>query len=287
MRVLVLGAGGMLGRDLIAEAPAPPAVELIPRSRQVLDITDIRALERAVNETRPAWIVNAAAYTDVDRAERERELAYRVNGLAVGELGRIAREAQAQVVHFSTDYVFDGSGLVPYSEEAPCHPANAYGASKLAGEQALIASGCPALTIRTQWLFGLAGRSFPRTMLERARAREPTRAVGDQRGRPTYTKDVAAATWQLMHLGVTGLVHLANDGEATWFELAREIFAHAGQTELLSRCTSSEYGSAARRPSDSRLSTARSVAVLGRPLPPLRAALDRFFMEYDASAGEQ
>ena len=281
MRVLLLGAGGMLGHDLVAAAP--PNVQLSPLTRQALDITDAVALREAIHRLRPECIVNAAAYTAVDRAEQEPDLAHNVNGFAVRQLGLLAKEAGARVVHFSTDYVFDGLGPAPYREDAATNPINVYGASKLAGEQALIASGWPALVIRSQWLFGARGRSFPTTILRRARERKPTRVVDDQLGRPTYTKDLAVAAWTVISLGTTGLIHVTNDDEATWFDVAHEIFSREGALSLLSRCSSSEYPTAARRPRDSRLNTERAEILMRDRLPPWRDAVERFLTDCRAS----
>ena len=278
MRVLLLGAEGMLGRAL--GTTAPPSVELLVRSRAALDITDSHALAAAVGNFRPDAILNAAAFTALDDAERDPAAAQRVNGDAVGELGRLARDAHAFVVHFSTDCVFDGGGGAPYREDAPCHPVNAYGTSKLAGERALVASRCDALIIRSQWLFGTGARSFAPVMWERARSGTPTRVVDDQRGRPTYATDLAEATWRLIERNARGLLHLTNDGDATRFELAREIFARAGRPDLVSPCATGEYPALARRPPDSRLCTARAEAMLSGPLPHWRLALERFLSGY-------
>jgi dTDP-4-dehydrorhamnose reductase len=264
----------MLGHDLSATAPA--GVEVVPVAHRDLDITDYPAVERTVREAKPDVIVNAAAYTAVDRAEAEPELAMRVNGEAVGELGRVAKATGARVVHFSSDYVFDGTAERPYREEDAPHPVNTYGASKLAGEAALRASGAPALIIRTQWLFGAHGRSFPRTMWERACRREPARVVDDQFGRPTYTLDLATATWQLVSRGDEGLVHVANRGVATWFQVAREVFRHAGYPMLAAPCTTSEYPTPARRPRYSVLDATRFERVTGAALPQWPDALGRF-----------
>jgi len=274
MRVLLLGAGGMLGHDLAATAPLD--VALVPTTRTALDITDAAALARRVAEVQPDVIVNAAAYTTVDKAESEPDLAFRVNGQAVGELGKIAARSGIKVVHFSTDYVFDGTATVPYAEDAEPNPINVYGASKLAGETALQASGAEALIVRTQWLFGGSGGSFPRTMWERATRRTATRVVNDQLGRPTYTLDVARATWQLVQGGAEGLVHVANGGAATWFEVAREVFRLAGCPELVERCTTSEYPTPARRPRYSVLETRRFELRMGASLPQWCDALARF-----------
>jgi dTDP-4-dehydrorhamnose reductase len=273
-RVLLLGAGGMLGHDLAATAP--PEVTLFPFTRAQLDITERAAVAATLGEVRPNVVINAAAYTAVDRAESERAVAMRVNGAAVGELGRAAHHVGARVIHFSSDYVFDGTATQPYSETSAANPVNAYGASKLAGEQALQASGAAYLIIRTQWLFGAHGRSFPRTMWERARARAPSRVVCDQFGRPTYSVDLARATWQLVAGDVTGVIHVANAGVATWYDIARRVYAACGVAGLVQPCATSEFPTPARRPPRAVLDTARAERALGDPLPQWEDAIDRF-----------
>lgn len=274
MRALILGASGMLGHDLVRSAP--PGVELHPFTRAGLDITDTASLATRISDVKPDVILNAAAYTAVDRAETETDASYRVNAVAVGELGRIAAKAGARVVHFSTDYVFNGKATRPYREDAPTDPVNAYGASKLAGEQALARSGADWLIVRTQWLFGEHGKSFPRTMCERARAGLATRVVQDQTGRPTYAPDLAAAVWRLIERGARGVVHAANDGQATWFEVAARVFSHAGRPELLTPCLTTDFPTPARRPRYSVLDTTRFEEQLGSPLPSWTEAVDRF-----------
>ncbi len=274
MRVILLGAGGMLGSGLAGTVPND--VTLFPFGHAALDITDPTALNTCIADVRPDVILNAAAYTAVDRAESEQERAFQVNGEAVSELGRAAKTQGIRVVHFSTDYVFDGSANEPYPEEGPLHPINVYGASKLAGERGLQDSGAEALIIRSQWLFGLCGRSFPATMLERARGSLPSRAVDDQLGRPTYTRDLAQATWRLVALCATGIVHVANEGIASWFDVAQAVYDAVGRHELCTSCTSLEYPTPARRPAYSCLGTDRCLRLLGDPLPPWRDALTRF-----------
>src|SRR6266566_1308733 len=246
MRVMVLGAGGMLGRDLVATAP--PAFRLFPFTHADLDITDQVLLKSRIRELQPQIIVNAAAYTSVDMAEDDRDLAFLVNRDAVGVLASLAAHCGARVVHFSTDYVFDGNVTTPYPEDAPTNPINVYGASKLAGEEALRASGAQFLLIRTQWLFGAHGKSFPRLMWDRARQGLITRVVADQTGRPSYTMDVASATWQLSQRAVMGVFHVANSGSATWYEVANHIFTAFGRASLVSPCGTADYPTRARRP---------------------------------------
>ena len=274
MRVVLLGAGGMLGRDLVATTPQ--GVTLFPATRAQLDITDNVAVASHIVEVRPDLIINAAAYTAVDRAESEPELAFEVNGKASGELGKIAARARIRVVHFSTDYVFDGTAKEPYIEDAPTNPINVYGASKLAGEHALRESGAQYLLIRTQWLFGPHGNSFPRTMWERVAKDVPTTVVSDQTGKPTYTVDLAICTWRLAEAGVEGVIHVANSGCATWYEVARHVFTLAGKPHLITPCATGDYPMMARRPSYTVLSTVKAEAVLGHRMPDWRSAVERF-----------
>jgi dTDP-4-dehydrorhamnose reductase len=274
MRVMLLGAGGMLGHDLVATVPA--AVTLLPFTKGELDITDATALAATIARVKPDVVMNAAAYTAVDRAETERDLAFRVNAEAVGALGRIARQAHLRVIHFSTDYVFDGSSKEPYTEDSPTNPINVYGASKLAGEAALRESGADLLVVRTQWLFGANGRSFPRTMWERAAKDLATRVVNDQTGKPTYTVDLAEATWRLAQDDVVGILHVANSGSASWYGLASHIFQRVGKWHLVAGCASADYPTAARRPPNSILNTARADALLGYRLPDWRSAVEQF-----------
>lgn len=277
MRVLLLGARGMLGTDLAATAPR--SVELTAAGRAEVDVTDAAAVARALDAARPDWVVNATAYTAVDRAESEREAAFAVNARAVETLGRLCAERGIALAHFGTDYVFPGTGARPYREDDPVSPVNAYGESKLAGEEALRASGARALVLRTQWLFGRHGKSFPRTMWERAAKGQPTRVVSDQRGRPTYTVDLARATWELIGRGATGTYHAANAGETTWFGLAGRVFRTAGAEALLSPCGTADYPTPARRPAYSVLDTTRLEAALGHALPPWEDAVERFLGE--------
>lgn len=283
MRALILGAAGMLGTDLCAMVPHD--VSLVAFDVADVDITDRAQVAAALDDARPDWVINAAAYTAVDRAESEPSVAEAVNALGPRLIADEAARRRIALVHISTDYVFPGTARAPYREDDPTAPVNAYGASKLRGEQAVLASGAHTLVLRTQWLFGRAGRSFPRTMLERASAGVPTRVVDDQLGRPTYTRDFAVATWQLVARGASGIVHVTNGGAATtWYELAGAVFARVGSPLLLAPCSSSDYPTPARRPVYSVLSTDRLEALLSGPLPDWHDALARFLDEIMGSA---
>jgi dTDP-4-dehydrorhamnose reductase len=282
MRVLMFGAGGMLGRDLVATVPGD--VELVWGEGRRVDLTDTAAVCAAIDATNPAYIVNAAGYTDVERAEDEPDAAEAVNGAAVSRLAAACAAHDTTLVHFSTDYVFPGHATRAWREEDRCEPVSAYARSKRSGELGIAASGARALVIRTQWLFGLHGRSFPRTMWERATERMPTRVVNDQWGRPTYSRDLAAWTWRLVGAGTLGTVHAANGGEATWFDVARPVFAQAGATELLSPCSTAEFPTRAARPRYSVLDTSLLTRLLGEEPRPWDVALAEF-LEADLRHG--
>lgn len=278
MRILIFGAAGMLGTDL--RTAAPPDVSVVGVDVQDVDISERTQVAAILEHSRPDWVLNAAAYTAVDRAESERALADAVNALGPQLIAEEAARRHIAMVHFSTDYVFPGTSVAPYREEDPVAPVNAYGQSKLLGERAVLATGAHALILRTQWLFGRAGKSFPGVMWQRALARIPTRVVDDQFGRPTYTRDLAAATWRLIERQASGIVHVTNGGPAaTWHDLAREVFARAGGEALLSACRTSDYPTPARRPAYSVLSTEKLEFLGLAPLPDWRDALRRFLDE--------
>jgi dTDP-4-dehydrorhamnose reductase len=283
MRVVILGGTGMLGSDLVASAPR--GVSIVAPDPEDVDITVRSRVAATLDDAGPDWVINAAAYTAVDLAESQTELATAVNGAAPGLLGQECARRRISVAHFGTDYVFPGTASTPYRESDPVAPVNAYGLSKLEGERALLSSGAHALILRTQWLFGLAGKSFPRTMWERASAAKPTRVVNDQYGRPTYTKDLAVATWELIALRASGILHVTNGGDpVTWFDVAQRVFARAGSESMLAPCGSADYPTPAKRPTYSALNTERVESVLHRVLPPWRDALDRFLDELTISA---
>ena len=260
MKVLLLGAGGMLGRDLAAGAPDD--VELVAATRAELDLCDGAAVERRLDAERPRWVLNAAAYTAVDRAESEPDAAERANGTAVGALAAACARRDIALLHYSTDYVFAGDASRPYAEDDPTAPLGAYGRSKLLGEEAIRASGVEHLLLRTQWLFGPHGRSFPRTMWERARRGQATRVVDDQWGRPTYTPDLAAASWRVLAGPARGTFHVANAGDpTTWYGVARVVFEAAGAAPLLAPCATADYPTPARRPAYGVLDTSRLARV--------------------------
>jgi len=263
----------MLARELAAARP--PDVELHAMARRELDVMNSGAIAAALDDVRPDVVMNASGYTAVDRAESDRAAAFAINAAAVGTLGAESARRRLTVVHFGTDYVFDGSAHRPYREDDPPAPINSYGESKLEGERALLSSGATALIIRAQWLLGPGRFSFSRVMWDRAAKRQPTRVVNDQRGRPTLAKDVARATWTLLQSRAVGVFHVANAGEGTWHEVAAEIFARQGVPELLTPCSTDELQRPARRPKYSVLDTTKAERLLGGPLSMWRDALGR------------
>lgn len=261
----------MLAHAIRASAPA--GVDLVARTREELDVADHAQVEREIDAVKPELILNTAAFTAVDRAESDTQAAERGNALAPGLLGSAAARVGAKVVHFSTDHVFDGDSNAPYAEDAPTNPINAYGRSKLAGETVLLESGAHHLIIRTQWLYGPAGRNFPLTMWMRARQGVATRVVNDQTGVPTFTEDLAAATWSL--LDQKGILNVVNEGVATWYDVAQRVFSAAGNVRCLEPCRTTEFPLPARRPAYSVLSTLR-LRSLGHVLPPWQKSLDQY-----------
>ena len=283
MRALILGAGGMLGRDLVARAPAGVAVEA--RARDTLDLRHVGAVAAALDALRPDVVLNASAYTAVDNAELEPVAAFAVNAGAVGALAALCAARDMRLVHVSTDYVFDGTARRPYREDDPTNPLGVYGASKRAGEQRIAESGARALVVRTQWLFGEHGRSFVRTMWDRARRGQPARVVADQHGAPTSTYDLAGAIWSLVAGGMQdatsaggipeGVLHVANAGAATWYDVAARVYAAAGQAGGVTPCASDEYPTRARRPAYGVLDASRLRAA-GVVMRPWEEAVDAF-----------
>jgi dTDP-4-dehydrorhamnose reductase len=259
-RILVTGARGQLGCEL-AGALAPHG-EVIALDRAALDLADRDAIARAVRAAAPSLIVNAGAYTAVDLAEGERNLAFAVNARAPEVLAEEARRQDAVLIHYSTDYVFDGTQRFPYDENAAPNPQNAYGASKLEGERAIAASGAAALVFRTSWVYGLRGRNFLLTIRRLAQERDTLSVVADQVGVPNWCRTLALATATLVGRGLpylrerAGLYHLSSTGQATWFDFARAIVGDVARPRIVAIATA-DYPTPARRPAYGVLDTTR------------------------------
>jgi len=300
-RVLLFGRSGQLGGELVRQfglrtgtrsaivagaALLPqPAYELTALDRAACDLSDPDAVHAAIARAKPQVIVNAAAWTAVDRAEAEPDACHRINAGAPEAMAAAARDSGALLVHYSTDYVFDGSARQPYREDDPVGPLGAYGHSKLAGEQAITASGCAAVILRTSWVYGLTGQNFLRTMLRLAGEREEIGVVDDQQGSPTWSRSLARATLQLLDRhacdpaswpGVSGLYHATASGSTTWFGFASAIFEQApglARRPRLRPLATADYPLPAPRPAWSVLDCGRLQARFGITLPGWREAL--------------
>jgi len=260
MRILVTGAGGMLGRDVVRAAEFVNH-EVIALEHSDLDVTDVPAVWRAIRRLAPDVVINCAAWTDVDGAEADPRGAERLNALAAGEVAAAAAEVEAAVVQLSTDYVFDGEKGAPYIESDLPRPLSVYGSTKLAGEHEVANANPRHYVVRTSWLFGANGRNFVETMLRLGRDLGEVVVVRDQVGCPTYTGHLADALVRLLDGDDYGLHHIAAGGECSWFEFAVEIFDQAGVECRTLSCSTDEFPRPARRPAYSVLGTERDYAL--------------------------
>jgi dTDP-4-dehydrorhamnose reductase len=273
--ILLMGAQGQLGRELAALLPASGT--LVACDRSALDLTDADAIARIVRSVAPCFIVNAAAYTAVDRAETERERAFAINSVAPGVLGAEARRQGAVLIHYSTDYVFDGRRATPYAEDALPGPLNVYGASKLAGERAIAASGAIALTLRTSWVYARHGQNFLMTIERLAGERDELRVVADQIGVPNWARAIARATVTLIERGKgyvgerAGLYHMSAGGSTDWCEFARAILQE--RAVRVTPITTAEYPTPALRPAYGVLDSSRFARTFGFALPDWKTLL--------------
>ncbi|HLC64033.1 MAG TPA: dTDP-4-dehydrorhamnose reductase [Patescibacteria group bacterium] len=251
MRIYILGANGMLGRALMKEFAAE---EIMVGDLPEVDITKFDDLKKRLESFRPEIVINAAAYTDVDGSETNKEICNLVNGTAVGELSKICSGLNAVLVHYSTDYVFDGANELGYQENDQPAPINAYGQSKHLGEQLLQKRYRKYYLIRTAWLYGPEGKNFVNTIIEQSRQKSELKVVDDQFGNPTYTKDLAEATHRLLNSQTPfGIYHLTNSGSCSWHELAGEIKQLSGFDLEIKPVSSNEYQRPANRPKYSKL----------------------------------
>jgi dTDP-4-dehydrorhamnose reductase len=279
MRLLVTGAAGMLGSDVVTSAGAG-GHEVVALARADLDITDPAAVGAAVRDARPDAIVNCAAWTDVDGAETHEVQATAVNGDGAGHLAAAAAQAGAHLVHVSSDYVFDGTATEPYVEDAATGPAGAYGRSKLAGEVAVAAAGGAAAIVRSAWVFGRHGGNFVATMLRVGGQRDAVDVVDDQIGCPTWTGHLAPALLEIAERRLGGVMHVAGGGSCTWFELARATFARSGIPCEVRPQSTAALGRPAPRPAYSVLrSTRPEVPVLPTWADGLAGYLNEIRME--------
>jgi dTDP-4-dehydrorhamnose reductase len=289
MKVLVTGAKGQLASDLVPLLEAAGFTP-VPFGSSELDISDGTAVSEAIKRVRPGVIVNTAAYTKVDLAEKEKERAYAVNANGAAFLARSAKEAGCGIVHVSTDFVFDGKTPVPYAEEAEANPLSVYGATKLAGERAIAEATDEHIIVRTSWLYGTTGHNFVKTILRIASEREVLRVVYDQTGTPTWSVDLAS-TLVLICKAIEsgekpwGVYHYSNEGVASWYDFAVAVCEEAAAIGMSLKCThiepilTSEYPVPATRPAYSVLNKAKIKKTFNAAIPHWRRSLATMIKE--------
>lgn len=296
MKILVTGVHGQVGHALLQTLRDQH--EIVALDRTQLDLTDADAIRRVVQTVRPALIINPAAYTAVDKAEAEPALAHAINGVAPGVLAQEAAKLNAALIHFSTDYVFDGNKEAPYVETDAVNPLSVYGRSKLAGEVAIQSVGLPHLILRTSWVYGPHGKNFLKTILRLSAERDELNIVADQWGAPTSSDAIATAVkhlldaWKIQELSQSGIYHFTNNGSTTWHGFTCAILqAYEAQTERLSlpplkvkadaigAITTADYPTPAVRPRNSRLNQAKLNQTFGVTLPTWEQSLQEVMQQ--------
>ncbi|WP_304969402.1 dTDP-4-dehydrorhamnose reductase [Romboutsia ilealis] len=273
MNILVTGANGQLGHEMqsVAEKSGDKFVFTdVAGGYERLDITDVEAVRRMVAEREIEVIVNCAAYTNVDKAETDVELADMLNNKAAGNLAQAMKEVDGTLIHVSTDYVFQGDRNVPCREEWPTNPLGVYGKTKLAGEKSIEATGCKHIIIRTAWLYSKWGKNFVKTMQNLTATRETLKVVFDQVGTPTYAGDLAAVIGHIIgsgQLDKTGVYHFSNEGVCSWFDFAKAICELSGNTCDIQPCYSEEFPSPVERPHFSVLDKSKLKSTFGVTVP--------------------
>ncbi|MBI3593463.1 MAG: dTDP-4-dehydrorhamnose reductase [Nitrospirae bacterium] len=265
IKVLLSGSKGMLAHAFLKKKPNDWSI--LATDIEELDIRNRVQVHKTVGDYGPNLIINCAAFTRVDDCETERELAFSINAKGAGTMAESAREIEAKLVHFSTDYIFDGTKKSPYLEDDPPNPISVYGSSKLAGERNVRNASENHLLIRTQWLYGDGGNHFVKTILNLAKERDSIKVVNDQFGSPTWTEDLVDATIALIHKESIGTYHVVNSGECSWYDFAREIVKEAGLSTKVIPCSTAEFPRPAKRPSYSVLSVDKTSNVLGQVIP--------------------
>ena len=280
MRVTIFGAAGLLGTALMQQWTGDEVTGLDIEDGDIRDPQQVSAM---VERTRPEWIVLTAAYTDVDACEGNRKLAFEVNCQGPVNMAQAAKRIGARLLFISTDYVFNGTNSTPYEVDAPRGPRSVYGESKAEAEVQLLQILPECCIVRTSWLFGIRGKSFPDTILKLAATRSEIDVVDDQRGSPTYAPDLARSIIQLCRGSARGIVHVTNRGECSWFEFAREIVSAAGLKTTVRPTTSDKFVRPAARPRYSVLSS-KSLDQLGIAMPTWQDALRRYLAERNSAA---
>ena len=275
MRVTLFGATGLLGQDLVCALYIAKLAGVAELSSKNADLRDSPRVNQVIRDSRPDWIILSAAYTDVDGCESNRDLAMSVNCDGAVHVAQAAHECGSRLLFVSTDYVFDGTKPAPYETTDPRHPINVYGESKARAEERLLEILPEVCIVRTSWLFGHGGKCFPATILKLAASRPEISVVNDQRGSPTFTRDLATALVELCRKDARGIVHVTNAGDCTWYDFAKEIVQTAGLPTKVKPVTTAEFPRPARRPANSVLSPA-SLHARGIQMPDWKDALRRY-----------
>jgi dTDP-4-dehydrorhamnose reductase len=284
--ILITGANGQLGKELKELASSYRQFNFIFLSREDLPIHDFEQVQNFFKTSPPQYCINCAAYTAVDKAESEKELAVLINGVAVGLLAAACKEYDTKLIHISTDYVFDGAATTPYKEDTPPNPQSVYGASKLEGEKLAQQFDHPSIILRTSWVYSEFGKNFVKTMLKLMSEREQVNVVNDQLGSPTYAADLAEAILQIIASGKwqAGIYHYCNEGVITWYDFARAIKELTGNNCRINPIPTSQYPTPAKRPAYSVLDTSKIRQIFGLELKEWKLSLTRCLEKLKDSA---
>jgi len=277
MKILGIGFNGMLGSSLIKILSKNDNNLLITPTSDILDITDLSVVKKQICMNNPDIVINAAAYTDVDGCESNRDLAYEVNSIGPKNLAVACRQNNSKLIHISTDYVFNGEKNEPYNENDKTNPINVYGKTKLKGEKLIQETFDNYLILRTSWLYGINGNNFVKTMLKLSKLHDEISVVDDQRGSPTFTCDLAIAISELLENNHHGIYHLTNSGNCSWFEFAKNIFEIANIDVDLKPVATEEFPRPAKRPKYSVLNNDKWENTGLNPLRNYKKALNDFF----------
>jgi dTDP-4-dehydrorhamnose reductase len=276
IKIIVTGSNGQLGSELKALSTLYPEFDFIFFNRNTLPITDKAALQKSFRLHQPQYFINCAAYTAVDKAEEEKEIAFEINGTAVGTIAALCKQNNCRLIHISTDYVFNGRGKEPLKENDEVDPVNAYGESKLLGEQLALKTNPDSVIIRTSWVYSSYGKNFVKTMMRLMNDRESIGVVNDQVGSPTYAADLAGAILQIIRSGkwAPGIYHYSNEGLISWFDFAREIKVLINSTCIVNPITTVQFPTPARRPAYSGLDKTKIQNSFGLPLKDWKESLE-------------
>jgi len=285
LKVLLTGSKGMLAKEFISECRNRKDYTIIAPDEEECNITDISSIKKAVNGINPQILINCAAYTDVDACEVNKEKVFSINGEGLKNLIQVCKENDILLVHFSTDFVFDGRKKSPYTEEDKPNPISIYGASKFLGEQYLLNSDIRFFLIRTSWMYGNGGKNFVKAIINKAAAQSEISVVVDQVGNPTWTRDIAEVTLRLLKTEQYGIYNYSNEGDCSWYEFACEIakiLQNSGnkfQNARIIPIKSAQLKRAAKRPAYSALSKSKIKTVTGIEIPHWRESLRKFLIE--------